>query len=430
MRNTSSSTDPFELYLAHVRSFELFTSDEEKFWFRELEKTRRHVSRIIKRIPETMDAILWLADLEDRDKSVLVHTQTYDSLCPADASLSGKNLSRAQEAAMYAATKAFVTRVKADATQERPVSKAAIIAFTALAQKAVLKPEMQTLLIPKIVELHNSKDPVSHEWAGRLHAINLYADQVKGKIAEANLRLVLNIAGKYKHRHRHFPEMVQAGNVGLVKAIEKFDVRLGNKFSTYAPFWIRKEIYEWIKENRVVHLPGHVDRKIGQIRSEFNAFKRKHHHTPDIEELAAWMKIPAEEILETLQSDIRPESLEAPIASDDGDGARLGDFIPDPEALKRVLDAIELQDMAEKLEKIFDAIPHEKARAILKMRLGIGYGEPMTCKEVGAAFKSSAQAVSQLELKARNFLTEIFGTSDLTEIVANKYRPAMAPAHA
>ncbi len=219
----------------------------------------------------------------------------------------------------------------------------------------------------------------------------------KKELIESNLRLVVSIAKKYVGRGMSFLDLIQEGNLGLMKAVDKFDYRMGNKFSTYATWWIRQAITRGIADNgKTIRIPVHMVETINRTLRVSRSLLQELGREPTTKEIADKMGLPEKRVEEILKTSREPVSLDTPIGEEED--SQLGDFIPDESSMSLV-DVVSRTMLKTELEQAMKSLS-DRERDVLRLRFGLDDDRPRTLEEVGKMFHVTRERVRQIEAKA------------------------------
>ena len=288
-----------------------------------------------------------------------------------------------------------------------PIDDSVGLYFREMGQQQLLTAEEEVQLAKEIEsgraaedqlkEVENGELELDMDAVDELVRVREVGDAARAHLIRANTRLVVSIAKKYRGRGLQFLDLIQEGNVGLMKAVEKYDYLRGNRFSTYATWWIRQAVTRALANHgRTIRIPAHLGGRISKLYQVAQELEQEYGRQPTPEEIAESMELPAERVRWMLRTSRQPVHLERPVG--DESDAELGDFIEDHEAPPPA-EMVAQTMLTEEIGVILDQLTPREAR-ILRLRYGLQDGESRTLKEVGEMFGLSRERIRQLEKEA------------------------------
>jgi RNA polymerase sigma factor (sigma-70 family) len=373
--------NPMALYFREIGAVARLTAAQERELGRWIEICRARRQRALAGLPAGLDALLALtgaADAAERTLEALV-------ALPGGAALGARERWR-------------ILRALARLHRLRPrVARSSVARRTAgrLVERLPLRPDVVDELVGAVRRLDGS---IGARWAaalGELEESDRALRDAKRALLEPNLKLVVSIARRYAGGALTLLDLVQEGNIGLMKAVERFDYQRGFKFSTYATWWIRQAIGRALADQaRTIRMPVHIVETMHRLMRERHAFQAEHQREPTIEELARRAGLPEKTVRLVDRSSASPVSLDAPVGQD----STLGEFVrdrltPSPE------ETILRDDLTRRLDAALESLP-VREREVLRLRFGLDGEEALTLEQAGARFGVTRERARQIEVQA------------------------------
>jgi RNA polymerase primary sigma factor len=403
--------DPVRMYLREIGNVSLLNANDEKILASKMEQDR-HIKKLkgdwLEKFgtpPSSTEVMIAMLQLLCESRPLIEILEKELNLSPA-ASL----VERISDPALREVTDSAIDQQLlasiASQTGKSPTAIGEAIVELSL-NSNLLPPSILKVIegksISEVQEIANSPEftlslqPKEKEFAAHMEMISRESLKAERHLTEANLRLVVSVAKKYIGRGMSLLDLVQEGNIGLIRAVEKFDYRKGYKFSTYATWWIRQAITRSIADQaRTIRIPVHMVETINKLLRISRRLVQEHGREPTSEEIGHGMEVTPEKVREIIKVSQEPVSLETPIGEEED--SHLGDFIEDRSALPPP-DAASHQLLKEQIDEVLSTL-NVRERRVLQLRFGLEDGRSRTLEEVGREFGVTRERIRQIEAKA------------------------------
>ncbi len=407
-KSSSESENIVWAYLKDMGQVSLLTPDEEMYISQKIEEAEKKAMRILFDLPQAIDelseigrqlktGVINIADIVSIDEMEWTQNDEEKFRKTIISSINAiKNLYEKKEETKRSLTgKNKTTRAKLTADLRRIEDRM---------EKGLLGLKLSKKTIVEIIRAitHQMKSMNDGDAATIQSSLTELGDienglkTIRNRLVQANLRLVINIARKYQNRGLSFLDLIQEGNMGLMKAAEKYDYQKGYKFSTYSTWWIRQAITRAIADcGRTIRIPVHILETKNKISKATVALFQESGENPNIEDISVKAGLPLEKVRKIMKVSGSTVSMEAPIGDDD---SRLGDLIPDPKASSPLTEFVG-QALKDEIDQVLATLTPREEK-VIRMRLGIGETTEYTLEEVGNIFGLTRERIRQIEAKA------------------------------